>query len=107
MLLAVLLRVPARGGVLLANQSNHLPSGTKIQTTQGFAKMYNRCMVIALIISVALNVLLVALLFLQRVKATITAQAMADLLKRVDKLEAIARRPPDKITIVSPNNKET
>ena len=62
--------------------------------------MYNRCMVIALITSIALNVLLIALLFLQRVKATITTQAMSDLLDRVAKLEKFVKHSQGRITVV-------
>lgn len=59
------------------------------------------------IASLLLNFILGSALVLQRVRVIITKQAMDELLERVAKLEEIAKRPPEKITIVSANNKET
>lgn len=59
------------------------------------------------ILSLLLNFILGALVVLQRVRVIVTKQAMNDLLERVARLETFAKRPPEKITIVSQNNKET
>lgn len=63
-------------------------------------------LIIMLALSLVLNLIFGAMLLLQRVKAIVTKQAMGELLDRVAKLEEIARRPPEKITIVEAANKE-
>lgn len=64
-------------------------------------------LLLLLILSLVLNLALGAIAVLQHVRVIVTKQAMDELLERVAKLEEIARRPPEKITIVSQNNKET
>ena len=64
-------------------------------------------LLLLLILSLVLNLVLGAAAILQHVRVIVTKQAMDELLERVTKLEEIARRPPEKITIVSQNNKET
>lgn len=57
-------------------------------------------MEIALIISIAVNVLLLLALFIQRAKSIAVAQATTDLVSRIVKLEEAVRHPPEKVSIV-------
>lgn len=57
-------------------------------------------MEIALIISIAANILLLIVALTQWAKSSAMAQATSDLVSRIVKLEETVRHPPEKITIV-------
>lgn len=63
-------------------------------------------MTTALIISIALNVLLLVLLALQRLGASLTKKATDELVTRVLKLEDTVKNMPTKVTIVGKEQQE-
>lgn len=57
-------------------------------------------MTVAFIISIAINAVLAVVVIIQRVRSSVTAQAVNDLVSRMAKLEETIQRLPGKVSIV-------
>lgn len=57
-------------------------------------------MTVAFIISIAINAVLAAVVIIQRVRSSVTTQAVNDLVSRMAKLEETIQRLPGKVSIV-------
>ena len=57
-------------------------------------------MTVAFIISIAINAVLAVVVIIQRVRSSVTTQAVNDLVSRMAKLEETIQRLPGKVSIV-------
>ena len=57
-------------------------------------------MTVAFIISIAINAVLAVVVIIQRVRSSVTTQAVNDLVPRMAKLEETIQRLPGKVSIV-------